>query len=140
VLAKLSNRDLIPYDEKHLKAVILTLLHVDGLYLIESECEAESGYVDIVLKYLSEGKRHLLEQTQAEAQVQLQRYLGEKLEGRIKPERLRTATLVVIGKSDVVGVCNGAWTSPCRAVAGSVRRRRRNCTPAVWGGRRASRR
>jgi hypothetical protein len=39
--------------------------------------------------------------TQAEARTQLERYVGEKLGGRIEPGKLKTATMVVVGKSDV---------------------------------------
>jgi len=46
----LSNRDLRGFGESHLKVHILTLLHLSRLYYIQSELEAERGYLDIFLR------------------------------------------------------------------------------------------
>jgi len=46
----LSNRDLRGFVESHLKVHILTLLHLSRLYYIQSELEAERGYLDIFLR------------------------------------------------------------------------------------------
>lgn len=120
VLAKLSNRDLLRFDEKHVKSIILALLNIEGTYLLESEWEAEGGYVDILLtsdarfeqwidyewvielKYLPEGRRGELGRVQAAAREQLKHYIDEKVQGRIPTDRRRSATVVVIGKSEVV--------------------------------------
>ena len=49
VLALFSNRDFMKMDEKHLKAVILTLLYQSELYFIRSEPEINNRYPDIML-------------------------------------------------------------------------------------------
>ncbi len=48
-LAMFSNRDFMNMDEKHLKAVILTLLYQSELYFIRSEPEINNRYPDIML-------------------------------------------------------------------------------------------
>ena len=49
VLALFSNRDLMRMDEKHIKAVILTLLYQSEVYFIRSEAEVNNRYPDILL-------------------------------------------------------------------------------------------
>ncbi|MCI5158799.1 MAG: hypothetical protein D3906_10250 [Candidatus Electrothrix sp. AUS1_2] len=49
VLALFSNRDFMKMDEKHLKAVILTLLYQSERYFIRSEPEINNRYPDIML-------------------------------------------------------------------------------------------
>ena len=44
-----SNRDYMKMDEKHVKAVILTLLHESTAYFIKSEMEVNKKYPDIIL-------------------------------------------------------------------------------------------
>ena len=44
-----SNRDSMQMDEKHIKAVILTILHQSRAYFIKSEMEANNKYPDIML-------------------------------------------------------------------------------------------
>ncbi len=46
----LSNRDLRGFRESHLKVHVLTLLHLSRLFYIQSEMEAQRGYVDIFLR------------------------------------------------------------------------------------------
>ena len=48
----LSNRDLREFRESHLKVHILTLLHLSRLFYIQSELEAERGYIDIFLRQI----------------------------------------------------------------------------------------
>ncbi|WP_446008343.1 AAA family ATPase [Candidatus Electrothrix sp.] len=48
-LALFSNRDFMRMDEKHIKAVILTLLCQSGVYFIRSEPERNNRYPDILL-------------------------------------------------------------------------------------------
>jgi hypothetical protein len=48
-LALFSNRDFMNMDEKHLKAVILTLLYQSEVYFIRSEPEVNNRYPDIML-------------------------------------------------------------------------------------------
>ena len=49
VLALFSNRDFMRMDEKHIKAVILTLLYQSEAYFIRSEAEINNRYPDILL-------------------------------------------------------------------------------------------
>jgi hypothetical protein len=49
VLALFSNRDFMNMDEKHIKAVILTLLYQSEVYFIRSEPEINNRYPDIML-------------------------------------------------------------------------------------------
>ncbi|XCN73152.1 MAG: AAA family ATPase [Candidatus Electrothrix aestuarii] len=49
VLALFSNRDFMRMDEKHIKAVILTLLNQSEVYFIRSEAEVNMRYPDILL-------------------------------------------------------------------------------------------
>ena len=49
VLALFSNRDFMRMDEKHIKAVILTLLYQSEVYFIKSEAEINNRYPDILL-------------------------------------------------------------------------------------------
>ncbi|MDU9050719.1 MAG: AAA family ATPase [Candidatus Electrothrix sp. Rat3] len=49
VLALFSNRDFMRMDEKHIKAVILTLLYQSEVYFIQSEAEVNNRYPDILL-------------------------------------------------------------------------------------------
>ncbi len=48
-LALFSNRDFMRMDEKHIKAVILTLLYQSEVYFIQSEPEVNNCYPDILL-------------------------------------------------------------------------------------------
>lgn len=97
LLEKLSFRDLIRFDEKYVKLLMLTYLMLSKLYYVKSEYEVESGYIDIALfarssvsveyealievKYLSQkdyedpgqGKQ-LLQQKIQQAQTQLKQY------------------------------------------------------------------
>jgi hypothetical protein len=50
VLSKLSNYDLQNFDEKYIKAVLLTYLILDDNYIPISESEVDSGRVDIFLQ------------------------------------------------------------------------------------------
>uniref|UniRef100_UPI00405693B0 AAA family ATPase n=1 Tax=Candidatus Electrothrix sp. TaxID=2170559 RepID=UPI00405693B0 len=49
VLELFSNRDFMRMDEKHIKAVILTLLYQSEVYFIQSEPEVNNRYPDILL-------------------------------------------------------------------------------------------
>ncbi|MDR2728390.1 MAG: ATP-binding protein [Chitinispirillales bacterium] len=49
-LKRLSNRDLIRFDEKHLKVMLLASLFTSRLYLPNSESEVTEGYTDIYLQ------------------------------------------------------------------------------------------
>ncbi len=92
VLASMSNRDHMGLDEKYVKTICFTLCMLSGCYLVESEDEANKGYVDIRLmerpgidvnyyaiiefKYLSkaEGTEANINMKLADAKEQLERY------------------------------------------------------------------
>ncbi len=50
VLNKLSNRDLINFDEKYIKVILFSYLVTSNLYRPVSEPEVENGYIDIYLE------------------------------------------------------------------------------------------
>lgn len=91
-LRQLSNRDWRGFDEKHLKAILVALLHAAKIYFIKSEYELAQKYVDILLlhrppfdppylfaielKYLSKDKEGQLSRVTQQAREQLTRYLA----------------------------------------------------------------
>jgi len=44
LMTQLSNRDLIAFDEKHLKMILNTVFSLSGIYVVNSEYEVENGY------------------------------------------------------------------------------------------------
>jgi hypothetical protein len=50
VVNRMSNRDLLHFNEASCKGIFITLVHTDGMYLIESEKEANGGYSDLYIK------------------------------------------------------------------------------------------
>jgi hypothetical protein len=50
VFNKFSNRDLIQFNEKYIKAVLLCALLLAKIYVPNSEYEVENGYIDIFLQ------------------------------------------------------------------------------------------
>ena len=91
-LQKLSNRDLIKFDEKYVKLIMLTYLFLSKIYYIKTEYEVEGGYIDIALlprinvkapkhaiielKYIPKEKftDSLLQEKIAEARAQINKY------------------------------------------------------------------
>lgn len=49
MLKQLSKRDLIKFDEKYIKLVMILLLNLSHVYYIKSEYETEGGYADLLL-------------------------------------------------------------------------------------------
>ncbi|MCL2025913.1 MAG: PD-(D/E)XK nuclease domain-containing protein, partial [Leptospirales bacterium] len=92
ILMRLSNRDLINFDEKYIKVMLLSTLFISKLYLPVSEDETTEGYTDIYLikhpaikdikyEYIFEIKYIKTETTEAEknkkieeAKAQISRY------------------------------------------------------------------
>jgi len=103
----LSNRDFIGFKEGHLKVHILTLLYLNGLYYVQSEMEAEKGYVDIFLrerqpfevnyewvlelKYLKKQDMDRLEELEATGEKQLREYMK-----KVTPQTKRTLKGVLL--------------------------------------------
>ena len=94
-LNKLSNRDYITFNEKYIKLIFLTYCYLSKIYLVKSEYEVESGYIDIALlkqvnmkpkyfgimelKYISKSKykergEEIVEEKINEAKEQLEKY------------------------------------------------------------------
>ncbi len=113
VFGRLSNRDLVRFDEKYIKIMLLNGLFQSRIYVPVSEMEVENGYIDIWLgrspllpdipyewawevKYLKKGEEGLLEGKKAEALGQLEKHRSS---GRFKDRGdVRYAALLFVGK------------------------------------------
>jgi hypothetical protein len=112
VLTLFSNRDYMQMDEKHIKAVILTLLYQSRVYRIQSEPEINNRYPDILLlernpievnhEFLFElkySKKKLgsqgWEEKKAQGMNQVQEYL--QLEDIAELDKLRSYLLLTNG-------------------------------------------
>ena len=122
ILAQLSNRDAVGFDEKYVKAVFASLLYSTQIYTIHSEYESNRRYVDLLLtrrppiepnyqfafelKYLKQADAQRLATVKAEGLSQMQDYLRhEKL--RALPD-LRAWLIVFVGaKAQVVQAVTG---------------------------------
>jgi hypothetical protein len=112
VLKKLSNRDLINFDEKYIKLLLLAHLFQSNFYRPVSEKEVDNGYIDLFaelspgiqedffewaleIKYLKKSDAEKLPQKEAEARAQLEKYKASAfLHGR----KVKYAALIFIGK------------------------------------------
>jgi hypothetical protein len=113
IFARLSNRDLIRFDEKYIKIMLLNGLLQSRLYVPVSEMEVENGYIDVYLqrhprlpdvryewiweiKYLKNKDEGEVTARRSEALSQLEKYRQSP------PFALRTdvkfAALIFIGK------------------------------------------
>jgi hypothetical protein len=115
IFQRLSNRDLIGFDEKYIKLMLLSGLFRSQLYVPTSEKEVEHGYIDIFLqrspllpevpyewvwelKYLKkeDATKEKVATTLAAARTQLEKYRASALfAGR---DDVKFASLVFIGK------------------------------------------
>jgi len=122
VRGEISNRDLVSYNEMTSKAIFITLLFVDNVYILESEKENGNSYADLYLKegiiykeevkyrYLLEFKHikqkdftdEVLEIKKNEAREQLEKYKSDKkiIDDGKKP--LKEMIIVTIGKNEMV--------------------------------------
>lgn len=120
IMNVLSNRDLVQFDERYIKLIILMLFHQTNYYIIYSEPEVENGYIDILLtknkaykdyikfewlielKYVKEKDRNTLPDILANASSQINKYSdSHKVKDQLNMSTLKTASIVVVGKSDV---------------------------------------
>jgi hypothetical protein len=95
IFSRLSNRDLLNFDEKYIKIMLLNGLFQSKMYITITELEVSQGYTDIYLqrshllpdipyewvweiKYLKKEdvnkKNNILEEKHEEARVQLKKY------------------------------------------------------------------
>ena len=117
IFKKLSNRDLINFDEKNIKIMLFIYLADSNAYRPQSEKETEAGYIDIYLekdpripdikyewlielKYLKESERNNLEQAKQKGLQQLQKYATSK--NLTSKQDLKKALVIFIGKKDYV--------------------------------------
>ena len=123
VLQKLSRRDFMQFDEKHVKVVLFSLLGLTDFYLCHSEAEVEHGFIDlflsrnarfpdlpfewlIELKYLPQAERGRLEAVKQQARDQLRKYAAsDEIRQRFRGDSIRQAALIFVGKGDVEIVC-----------------------------------
>ncbi|MDR2579293.1 MAG: ATP-binding protein [Chitinispirillales bacterium] len=115
-LKRLSNRDLINFDEKYIKVMLLATLFVSQLYLPVSEAENINGYTDIYLqkhpaipdikfeyvfeiKYAKIGAKETeIEAKFEEAETQIEKYKSDpRFAGR---EDIKFAAIVFKGKGE----------------------------------------
>jgi hypothetical protein len=117
VLKALSNRDIIAFDEKYIKAIMFLYLVINDIYRPISEREVENGYIDVYpekdirmsdiryewlleLKYLKKSDRKLIDKVKREGLLQLNRYAESRgIAGR---EDVKQALVVFIGKDEYV--------------------------------------
>jgi hypothetical protein len=115
ILSTLSNRDLVHFNEKYIKVLLLALITLSPLYRLESEQENTGGYIDLFpgrdirfpevpyqwlweLKYLKESQRHLLEKTKTTGLHQLSACGKDtRFSGR---EDIKKALLIFVGKKN----------------------------------------
>ncbi len=115
VLNVLSNRDLIRFEEKNVKMILLTLLAQGKYYKPISEYETELGYIDILLekdirfsdvkyewiwelKYLKKSEKDQLDRVKQEGLTQLEKYAkSRQFENK---EFIKKALIIFIGKDD----------------------------------------
>lgn len=110
-LQELSNRDWPGFDEKHLKAILITYLYSTKLYHIKSEYELKQKYPDLILrrrppydppyqfiielKFLHKKDIAKLKETTQKGRTQLKSYL---LQEEIKQmENLKAWLLIFVG-------------------------------------------
>jgi hypothetical protein len=113
IFKRLSNRDLISFDEKYIKIMLFFGLFQSNLYVPVSESEVENGYMDIFLyrntrlpdikyewvweiKYLKKENKKELKAKQNESVEQLKRYKhSARFENR---SDVKFASIVFVGK------------------------------------------
>jgi hypothetical protein len=117
IFSRLSNRDLMNFDEKYIKIILLNSLFQSNLYVTITELEVEEGYTDIYMqrshlrpeipyewvweiKYLkkedADSKKNVLEEKREEARIQLKKYRDSyQFAGRTD---IRYLSLIFIGK------------------------------------------
>jgi hypothetical protein len=115
IFSRLSNRDLIYFDEKYIKIMILNGLWQSNLYLTISELEVSQGYTDIYMqrshllpeipyewvweiKYIKkeDATESVLQEKRKEARVQLKKYRDSTMFAARTD--VRYLSLIFIGK------------------------------------------
>lgn len=127
-LDNLSNRDLIKFDEKYIKVILLSIF-MNNVYIANSEYEVEEGYIDVLLsknkafeesikyewmielKYIKEKDKNTLEEIKKQGLNQLDRYSGSrKILSLYDIKFMKKLLIVVIGKKEVEWVLEKSFT------------------------------
>ncbi|AIS51842.1 hypothetical protein TKV_c06570 [Thermoanaerobacter kivui] len=115
VLKVLSNRDIINFDEKYIKVILITYLVNSKAYRPISERETEGGYIDIYLerdiripdvkyewlielKYIKKSEKDKVDKIKEEGIRQLKRYRESR--GLKERKDVKEALLIFIGKDE----------------------------------------
>jgi hypothetical protein len=115
VLKVLSNRDIINFDEKYIKVILITYLVNSKAYRPISERETEGGYIDIYLerdiripdvkyewlielKYIKKREKDKVDKIREEGIRQLKRYRESR--GLQERKDVKQALLIFIGKDE----------------------------------------
>ena len=115
VLKVLSNRDIINFDEKYIKVILITYLVNSKAYRPISERETEGGYIDIYLerdiripdvkyewlielKYIKKSEKDKVDKIREEGIRQLKRYRESR--GLQERKDVKQALLIFIGKDE----------------------------------------
>lgn len=118
-LDNLSNRDLIKFDEKYIKSILLSIF-MSNVYIANSEYEVEEGYIDILLsknkafeesikyewmielKYIKEKDKNAFEEVNKQGLKQLEGYSSSrKLLSSYDLTNMKKLLIIVIGKKEV---------------------------------------
>lgn len=118
-LDNLSNRDLIKFDEKYIKIILLSIF-MSNVYIANSEYEVEEGYIDILLsknkafeesikyewmielKYIKEKDKNAFEEVNKQGLKQLEGYSSSrKLLSSYDLTNMKKLLIIVIGKKEV---------------------------------------
>lgn len=115
----LSNRDLIKFDEKNIKIILLSIF-MSNVYIANSEYEVEEGYIDVLLsknkafeesikyewmielKYIKEKDKNTFEEIKNQGLKQLNGYgHSKKLSSLYDLNHMKKLLIIVIGKKEV---------------------------------------
>ncbi len=118
-LYNLSNRDLIKFDEKNIKIILLSIF-MSNVYIANSEYEVEEGYIDVLLsknkafeesikyewmielKYIKEKDKSTFEEIKKQGLKQLNGYgSSKKLSSLYDLNHMKKLLIIVIGKKEV---------------------------------------
>lgn len=118
-LDNLSNRDLIKFDEKYIKIILLSIF-MNNVFIENSEYEVEEGYIDVLLsknkafeesikyewmielKYIKEKDKNTLEEIKNQGLKQLEGYSSSrKLSSSYDLNNMKKLLIVVIGKKEI---------------------------------------
>ncbi|MGH2332322.1 AAA family ATPase [Thermoanaerobacter mathranii] len=115
ILRRLSNRDMVKFDEKYIKVVLFSYLTISNVYRPISERETEGGYIDIYLerdiripdikcewlielKYVKKNEKDKVDKIKEEGIKQLKKYRESR--GLKEREDVKQALLIFIGKDE----------------------------------------